>query len=141
MSFPVFRSRAFWFGVPGLLFLLWAWADSTRIYTGISEKSPWGSFSFEHWNSAITVSRAPAGSPSAFPSWAWRGSFGTKNPEPRIWWATLKAERDRAGRPFVQVPHWLLVSSYAAVWSLVLLARRHHWRKARQAHSAQFTSS
>ena len=28
--FRLFRSRAFWFGVPGLMFLLWAWADSMR---------------------------------------------------------------------------------------------------------------
>lgn len=30
MRFRLFRSRAFWFGVPGLVFLLWGWWDSSR---------------------------------------------------------------------------------------------------------------
>lgn len=32
---PFYRSRMFWFGLPGLLFLLWAWMDSIRYATSI----------------------------------------------------------------------------------------------------------
>lgn len=142
MRFPLFRSRAFWFGVPTLLFLLWAWVDSTRNLTKITRESPWGSFAVEHWNSAIEISRAPVGSPFKFLSMFWRGGYPTKDPAPTVWWPAANAERDYLGRPFVRIPHWLLVLTYLPAWSLIIAFRRRHWMKAhRQAGSAQLTTS
>lgn len=132
MRFPLFRSRAFWFGVPTLLFLLWAWVDSTRSITEIGRQSPWGSFAFDHRNSAIEISRAPVGSPFNFSNTLWRGAYATKDPAPAVWWPAVKAERDSVGRHFVRIPHWLLVLAYLAAWSLIITFRRRHWMKARR---------
>lgn len=33
---PWYRSRLFWLGLPGLAFLLWAWWDSGKSYSGIT---------------------------------------------------------------------------------------------------------
>jgi hypothetical protein len=144
MRFPLFRSRAFWFGLPTLLFLLWAWEDSTRTNTLLMGKGPWGSFSFEHRDSAIEVCRAPVGSPFPFPDHWFRGQYMTKepvDPAPRIWWPAVKAERDSVGRPFIRTPHWLLVLTYLAAWTLVIAFRRRHWMKARRTGAAQLTTS
>jgi hypothetical protein len=132
MRFPLFRSRAFWFGVPTLLFLLWAWVDSTRNLTEVGRESPWGSFAVEHWNSAVVLSRAPVGSPFNFYNMSLRGPYPTKDPAPTVWWPAAKAERDHVGRPFVQIPHWLLVLAYLGAWSLIIAFRRRHWMKARR---------
>ena len=74
MRFPLLRSRALWFGVPTLLFLLWAWVDSTRNQSWLQKGSPWGSFAFEHWNSAIEIGRAPVGSLPPSPT-RWGGAL------------------------------------------------------------------
>lgn len=136
MRFPLFRSRAFWFGVPTLLFLLWAWVDSTRNIIEIEKNSPWGSFAILHLDSAIEVCRAPVGSPFAFSDRVWRGRYVTKDPVPRIWWPAVKAERDHLGRPFVLLPYWLLVLTYLAAWSWVIAIRRLHWLKAHRQAAA-----
>lgn len=133
MRYPLIRSRAFWLGVPGLLFLLWSWADSTRNFTQIEKKNPAGSFSFVHWDSAIKVCRAPVGSPFAFSNRVWRGPYPTKEPVPTIWWPAVKAERDYVGRPFIRIPHWLLLLAYLALWSAGIAWRRRCWRKALRA--------
>ncbi len=142
MRFPLLRSRALWFGVPTLLFLLWAWVDSTRNQSWLQKGSPWGSFAFEHWNSAIKIGRAPVGSPSAFADKMGRGPFPTKEPLPPVWWPAVEAKRDFYGRPYIRVPHWLLVLAYIVTWSAVISFRRRHWMKAqRQAGPAQLTTS
>ncbi|MEK7949728.1 hypothetical protein [Luteolibacter soli] len=63
MRFRLFRSRAFWLGVPGLVFLLWAWVDSMRYATLISGSgrvevkvwNVWGTASFAVWRDPIAT--------------------------------------------------------------------------------------
>lgn len=43
MRFRLFRSRAFWFGVPGLVFLAWGWWISMGYF---SEAGFWGAYSW-----------------------------------------------------------------------------------------------
>ena len=40
MTRPFYRSRLFWLGVPGVVFLLWGWWDSERHYTEVSWVKP-----------------------------------------------------------------------------------------------------
>ena len=47
MRFRLFRSRAFWFGVPGLVFLLWGWwvsmgHQSVAMFKGTGVGGSWG---------------------------------------------------------------------------------------------------
>jgi len=37
---PWYRSRLFWLGVPGLLFLVWAWGDSMRQEASVTRLAP-----------------------------------------------------------------------------------------------------
>jgi len=37
---PFYRSRLFWFGLPGLAFLLWGWWDSWRHYSEVAWVKP-----------------------------------------------------------------------------------------------------
>lgn len=58
MRFRWFRSRALWFGVPGLLFLLWGWWVSMRHWSAVSyghALSAWeagqvGGGVYAHWD-------------------------------------------------------------------------------------------
>ena len=38
MNRPFYRSRLFWLGVPGSLFLAWLWIDSTRFTTEVTQR-------------------------------------------------------------------------------------------------------
>lgn len=40
MPRPVYRSRLFWLGLPGLVFLLWTWWDSGQHFSGVTRQRP-----------------------------------------------------------------------------------------------------
>jgi hypothetical protein len=135
---PWYRSRLFWLGLPGLLFLCWAWnrSNSTRAITHLGPSSGWagsghGNFLWfrvrtkgdeligldlrngqaseeQYFNSSSPKYAVPRGSTVTSPVSPAPPWF----PEPR--W---QAARLAAGTSlYASLPYWLLIVGYATLW-------------------------
>ena len=139
MTFRLFRSRAFWFGIPGLVFLSWSWMDSMSHYSGLSyprvkpgydlvsqEKS---SILFAWWTDAAALP-PPVSPGDPGPSLlSWR--VASKSPPVILFPGFAYSMEDGAGvgkRHQLQLPHWILLASYLAAWFIVMFWRWMAWR-------------
>jgi hypothetical protein len=120
--FRLLRSRAFWFGVPGLVFLLWAWWVSIRHISsvGVGASRPWGigqaaGVVVSVWNS------------EGWPE-DWRKS-GTRHEgvsveDARGWKTRLAEQREwTSGFRYVVISHHTLVLAYVAGWAGLVVWR------------------
>lgn len=139
---PWYRSLLFWLGIPGLMFLVWACADSTRFVSSLKWQSKGGVLDFRSsgnslWinsfhcldpgrRSDLTFDRVPVSRlPLAvehplFPSAVRFGSFHD-------------ACTDSTARMLV-IAYWLKISAYLAVWIACLVCWQR--RKARLSRRA-----
>jgi hypothetical protein len=142
MRFCLSRSRAFWFGLPGSVFLLWAWADSmtTATHAAIMWKKSSISDSVTHHGGSLDIAH-------------WAGSFGVS-----LWPKEFRVQRQPRGdakdwfpvpgirehgilsgslhlTSRVVIPHWCLVSLYLISWSGLMGWR--WWTYRRASHAAQ----
>ena len=137
MRFRLFRSRAFWFGVPGLVFLFWAWGDSSRWESK-------GSVSAGRWYCHLTqgqgylqlqVSRGDPPVPVTF-----SGERSARISGREIWlewryrpqWRHHELEPGQQGSFYVShglvsdtliLPHWFLLLIYLIPWGGVMFWR------------------
>lgn len=119
MRFRLFRSRAFWFGVPGLVFLLWGWWVSMghASYAGFGGPSHWtigqcGGEVFVRWHSGES------------PDWRiFKAGHEKASVEQLREWKDDAAEYWTTSGYFL-LPYRLLVLYYLAVWAGLLT-----WRK------------
>lgn len=142
MPFRLFRSRAFWFGVPGLLFLLWAWGDSAKSeFTGHVSKGAW----FVHLTQGpsylqLQVTRGVPGLPldlSArrvprvsggewWPGWLYRPQW-RHNESPAGWIGSIYNSHPSVTHTLI-LPHWFLLALYALPWCGLVFWRRRKCR-------------
>lgn len=134
---PLYRSLVFWLGLPGLLFLLWGWADSrlhsSSFVSDIEAKTNVGSlFSSEtiwHQGSQLTIGWHDF-SESGLVSLKRTDHKVTRQLLPTPPWfprpALIRHELDRSKvyMRFLVIPHWLIVGLYLVLW-LLFLAWRH----------------
>lgn len=126
--FRLFRSRAFWFGVPGLVFLLWGWGDSlviTREAYFYRQR-----FLLWHGDSRTVV--------HVLPGVGWMPSnesgigFNRYAAEPFKWPCLPAPTYEDHGENrmrTVQLPHWLLIVIYVAVWAGLLILRKRKYEQ------------
>lgn len=148
MRFRLFRSRAFGFGVPGLVFLLWAWADSGRFESTLiaAKDQRFISFSQEPGYfriqsslydkvlpTAVTRTRTPRANPSA----SWFPKSAKSAGMPRFWhdqlrpgWIGIRYNTERMSSDFVTLPYWFLLSLYMLPWAAVAAWRWMRFRRA-----------
>lgn len=128
MRFRLFRSRAFWFGVPGLVFLLWAWGDSmTHAFSLNSDGSAYGVDLF-HLNGDILLMWGDKRDTSR---WHWEISRDeVDRGEAEEAKALLKKMSVALDIKVISVPHRWLVPAYVVGWAGLLIWR---WRKFRRA--------
>ena len=135
MRYRIHRSLVFWFGLAGLVFLVWAWGISMKRWTQVSYSS--GKSYTNLWlaQARIGLLTDMAASRKSFaPDW----SFGSFDLTEADW--TGRTDTHFPGwesptnhhAPGVRVrqwiiPHWMVVASYALVWAGVLGWR---WRRA-----------
>lgn len=139
---PFYCSRLFWLGLPGLLFLFWAWdkSISTQAITHLGPSCGWagsghGRFLWfrvrTHGDSLLGLdlrsgkaSEEPDGSVYYSSSAKYAVPlFQTTVTSPIVpappWFPAphWRAERFAAGTSlFASLPYWLLIAGYAAVW-------------------------
>lgn len=117
---PFYRSRLFWLGLPGLVFLLWAWWVSMGSYLyagfegihGLAVRQMGGELCLT-WDS------------DGWPDWRhfttshgrWSGGAGEVAAAKLMF--TMMRENDPTSR-FVFIPYYWLVFAYIAGWLLTL---------------------
>lgn len=151
--FPLHRSLIFWLGLPGLLFLLWAWVDSAFHVTvwsrGLEVHGPtWIRIGPEgdsirhacgrvevHFHSEEMAS--PDHSVSVVylkPDFSRRGVGGRS----LYWRPELETEVVAMRSGFrmlhrtVTIPHWVIIAGYLAGWYGLLMWRRRAKRRTMQ---------
>ena len=154
MPFRPFRSLAFWLGLPGLLFLLWAWADSMSHRSGlhVDKVLPGPRFvivNFIGYEAAgFGVQWGDAPEPQGLGS-RLGGTTLTRTPItgpaesffPPAGYTRLPAHGSGSTSVvpvewrFLFVPFWQLVALYLAVWWGLLAWRRRVRRAAEQKSS------
>ena len=143
VRFRWFRSMAFWVGVPGLVFLLWAWGDSAKSefkgHVSIGGRSVHLTQGAGYLDIQITrrglptpwdVSALRRPRPTGDQGWPgfscmpqWR-----HHENPVGWINSFYFSYPTVGDTLI-LPHWLLVSIYSGLWCGLLLWRRRRYRK------------
>ena len=123
MPSPWYRSRLFWFGLPGLLGLLWIWFGNLGKATAVC----WGNHAAEYclgWEQGVIAFIINKGGPPNV------GFYGYHHDLPSDWEIQIFApalwlDDDRVG---IYIGDWVLVSAYLIIWiaALVLWQRRKH---------------
>jgi hypothetical protein len=140
MRFRLFRSRAFWLGVPGLVFLLWAWGDSAKSeFKGHVTKGPW----FVHLTQGagylqlqitrgVPVSRLDFSAervPRVSGGESWPGLYylpqWRHHESPAGWMGSFYNSHPSVTNTLI-LPHWFLLSFYALPWCGLVVWR---WRR------------
>jgi hypothetical protein len=126
MRFRPLRSRAFWFGLPGLVFLLWGWWMSTEHYSGVGFGghslgiAQLGGEVFVFWRS------------DGWPDWRSLGAFHNDMP----WEDARELKRLQAlSQPMVPtfrrifIPYHWPVLFYLAAWAGLMFWRGRKFRQ------------
>lgn len=148
MRFRLFRSRAFWFGVPGLMFLLWAWADSGKSESQLITAKDYRfiSFSQEHgyfrvqsslYDRVLPTDVIRTRKPRASPSPSWFPMPAKSAGMPRWWhdelrpgWIGVRYNTERMSSDFLILPCWFILSLYLLPWAAAVAWRWWGFRRA-----------
>lgn len=123
MRFRLFRSRAFWFGVPGLVFLIWAWGLSKTHYSGVGNLDGPFSKKIGQLDGDVLLGWNPWPSSNS-----WRG-FHERIPPGHA--QEIKEFFKELGVPGVWVifiPHRSLVTGYLLGWAGLVFWRSRKYR-------------
>jgi hypothetical protein len=115
MCFRLFRSRVFWFGVPALLFLVWAWWDSHFHYAVVGFKGPGRVFA-GHLAGYVFVAKAGGGAMD------WRTGYGRYFETPMAE-GLLNYMRHNPDLQFHELPYGIVILGYLAAWSGLVIWR------------------
>ena len=151
MPYRLSRSLLLWLGLPGFLFILWAWHDSLTYETGIarsySQSSGTGvtitSSDFIGQTQAAVIIQWHLLSPSERGMLVTSGPTSVRNfrpPPPESGWKTIfPGRRDgMSDRRFphlttklkrILIPHWQILFWYTAAWVGGIAWRRHRAMK------------
>lgn len=151
MPYRLSRSLLLWLGLPGFLFILWAWHDSLTHETGIarsySQNNGAGvtvtSSDFIGQTQAAVIIQWHLLSPSERGMLVTSGPTSVRNfrpPPPESGWKTIfPGRRDgMSDRRFphlttklrrILIPHWQILFWYTAAWVGGIAWRRHRARK------------
>lgn len=134
MRFRPHCSRAFWFGLPGLVFLLWGWGMSMSYYSraGFAGARSWvvGQAAGEVYLCWDT---------DGWPDWR---SFNARNLEMsldearKVKGRMISLREVRPSHRFVFMPAYWLAIVYMAMWTGLLIWRRRKFRNAIPAESS-----
>ena len=129
---PLRRSPAFWLGLFGLSFIVWAWVDSVRVIRQVDWIRPGRHLVLEHRDSAIQF-RSVKGQPRppATP-WLYEVRDYPRGVSPHLFPGGKFSVQRVNDFPYtrIQLPYPLVTFCYLAVWAALLF-----WRRKRVARS------
>lgn len=133
MRYRPFRSLSFWFGIPGLIFLLWAWVDSMHYNSEVSYKAECrlsdGTLTNRHTSASnsggdVTIS---GGRPDvSYKLLAHHFDSKSRDAREQTSWLPLPSylvNRNYPGTIYysLSTPHWFLILCYAFLWTVLIL--------------------
>lgn len=115
------RSKLFWFGLLGLAFLLWTWADSRRNSAYVSWGSPRWKLGIGSYGSQLNITQVDGGMilGGAGNGFGWQRDRSGRGATVHGWLKHPVYERTShaAGNSlFIAVPFWMIVLPYLAAW-------------------------
>jgi hypothetical protein len=129
MRFRPLRSKAFWFGLPGLVFLLWTWELSKTCRTHVTANSDVSELLFGQVDGDVVLIRGPGPLP---PHGEWEIVHEPLTPGLAESIKREARELAEAGISTVFfVPHGWLVAAYLSAWSGLAV-----WRRAKHGASS-----
>ncbi len=150
---PFYRSRLFWLGLPGLVFLLWGWWDSGAYPSHLSWSTTSRTFWVGHENGGIVSGTINStnpnnhGIPQGFKFRRWEANaphiFSWSLPQPLLWQhnvtnyslpsisRNLGVETRR-----LEVAYWLAILIYLTPWIAALWWWQHRKSRLLKLHSA-----
>ncbi|QJE94386.1 hypothetical protein [Luteolibacter luteus] len=133
MRYRPFRSLSFWFGIPGLIFLLWAWVDSMHYDSKVSYKagcrlsdgtltSRYTSASNSGANVALSWTRPDV----SYKLLSHHFDSTKRDPREQTSWLPLPSYHANRSYPGIiyynlSIPHWFLILSYGFLWIVGIL--------------------
>ncbi len=110
---PFYRSRLFWLGLPGLVFLLWAWKGSVGWSKGLAWRhNDFAAFTSTVGGQMIIGTDNGTSRDQGFKVWSLR----THHPQEALIIPKIKREAAFA-QIYIELPIALLVLLYLAAWS------------------------
>ncbi len=134
----VIRFRLLWLGLPGLLFLLWAWVDSTHHGYGMGWGGKGLGLFFFHGDACVGIGLDDASRrEQGMDRWEWdpadpaaRESDDPPRLSPWLPAPQLLAWHGDANVWRLLLPHWLLTGLYLAAWAAAAWRQR-RWQARR----------
>jgi len=120
-----YRSLVFWFGLPVIVFLVWAWIDSMHRTTTFDMSIAGKPVQASHWGGHVSVSWD---NPYYRSSGPWELAMKILPPRPTAQWFPLPSHISphnltNAYGHDVAIPHWLILLAYIGLWQLPWLVR------------------
>ena len=121
---PWYRSRLFWLGLPGLVFMLWAWGDSTRHVSSLSWASNVWGFYARTWGNSLELDLYHSvypGMRSNLDFYRWplsRLSTPVEHPlfPAGVRFGTSHNASNGLTTRILVIALWLMITAYTAVW-------------------------
>ena len=125
---PLHRSLTLWFGLLGLLFLVFAWIDSMSHVTSMEIRVPTHTLYLDNGNSTLNASlRDNAG--TGHSTTAWHLWLHPRRAEPGREWFPLPSYLGFPGAwHHFNFPYGFLLAAYLGLWQLPWLWRYHRRR-------------
>jgi hypothetical protein len=147
MPRPFYRSLLFYLGLPGLIFLLWAWADSMRYDSSVQARvqidTPGNMIllrqHLRNCDSWIWIEWLEPADPD-HTAITRKGKWFVRETRPGTRWfhpisQLTSSVSDQLTRRYLFIPHWLLILAYLALWSIALYWRHRRLKRASTLHS------
>ena len=125
--FRLFRSKAFWFGVPGLVGLLWGWWVSMGYWSHAGFRGQ-----HSQWIGQVGGEVYAIWDLKGWPDWqqfaVWHNEKSVEEVSAVKRFVASEAQKKTATH-IVFVPYYLPVVSYVAVWAGLLIWRKRRYDK------------
>jgi hypothetical protein len=130
---PWYRSRLFVLGIPGLLFLLWAWLADPHPPSSLTLTTPAHHLNLDSRQRQLVI-QWEDNRTDGFVIGGRRGTAAAGTPSPRLFPPAVghrtldfSAPPDRHRVNFLGIAYWFLLLLYLAAWGLLLLV----WQRRR----------
>ena len=146
---PWYRSRLFWLGLPGLVFLLWGWADSTRFLSIVKWQSKGVVLGFQSCGNSLridsfhcldpgrpsdlTCDRVPI---SRLPLAVEHRLFPTA-----VRFGSIHDASNASTTRMLVIAYWVKISAYTAVWIACLAYWQRHKARLNRRAAAELPGS
>ena len=139
---PLHRSLTFWLGLPGLIFLSWAWVDSMHRLSAVQRRHTINSRELQaetrdsllHHSGKLSLIRVKPLADEPYTNKHSRTYWRRQDSPAGTWFPPLDYRTDLTAAVLqsrtLTIPHWLIILAHLALWTALLAYRRRRMRRA-----------